>query len=495
MPQDNCDIIISNRKGVPHEIYSDSYQNQFQEGDYTLALLKTGGFMQIAYQEIDNALRNVISSKYGDWAKKHIHIDDGSFSLAAVSDGVPVGFISTYTRNLDTPLSDEQDAYIDVIELDESFRRLGIATEMITRSERWAKKAGLLQIRAWSSQDKVEAIPMWRNLGYGLCPAKIWLEWCKETVDGYYVVKQLNPVNPYPNITKLIKQDLQGVSQKPIQGFRLINAKSGVCVYKCLFGGTPAVVKYFEKEDDRREILNYRLLAQHNIPTIKTLALGTTSLVMEDISVSEQWRLGTTEDFKDADVTKSLAQWYFTFHENGSTVSELDTLYFEYDSITEENLKMLILRLPEAKELFQFLLTHYDKLRELIFKPSFTLTYNDFYWSNFVVRKDKKAAMMFDYNLLGKGYRFSDFRNVCWDLSEEAKAAFVNEYGRLYLEKHGQTRTEAEEIERRIDDVAGPLFLLFIAFTEHGNNPDWASDTKHEAIDGTLLFKAKQLLL
>ena len=69
---------------------------------------------------------------------------------------------------------------------------------------------------------------------------------------------------------------------------------------------------------------NNLVLAQHNIPTIKTYALGKTSLVMEDISVSENWRLGVAEDLADIDVAKSLAHWYFTFHENGATVSELD---------------------------------------------------------------------------------------------------------------------------------------------------------------------------
>ncbi|MCL2409694.1 MAG: aminoglycoside phosphotransferase family protein [Oscillospiraceae bacterium] len=299
----------------------------------------------------------------------------------------------------------------------------------------------------------------------------------------------------YPNITKLIKQDLQDISPKPIRNFRLIRAKSGVYVYRCLYDGIPAVIKYFEKEDDRREILNYRILARHGIPAIKTLALGKAALVMEDISISEDWRLGVSEDFADADVARSLAQWYFTFHENGSAVPELETLYFEYDRLTEENLKMLIQKLPEAEELFRFVLTHYDRLRELIYKPSFTLTYNDFYWTNFVVRNDKKAAMMFDYNLLGKGYRYSDFRNVCWGISDEARAAFVDEYNRLYFEKHGQTRTEAERVEQSIDDVAGPLFTLFVAFTEQENFPDWAEKYKNEAINGYLLSKAKQLLL
>ncbi|MBE5965772.1 MAG: GNAT family N-acetyltransferase [Lachnospiraceae bacterium] len=451
--------------------------------------------MQISYQEFDSNLLEKVATKYGEVAKNHIHTESGSFSFAAVCDDNPIGFISTYTKSLDIPINEEKDAYIDIVEVNEEYQRMGIASELVKRTEEWAKKAGLLQIRAWSSQDKVEAIPMWRSLGYGLCPAKIWLEWRKVTVDGYYVVKQLNPLNPYPNITKCIKQDIMDISSKSIQCFRLISAKNGVYVYKCLYDGIPAVVKYFEKEDDKREILNYRILAQHGIPTIKTFALGNATIVMEDITISENWRLGIAEDLEDVDVAKSLAQWYFLFHENGVAVSELDTLYFEYDSITEDNLKMLILKFPEATGLFQFLLTHYDKLRELIYKPSFTLTYNDFYWSNFVVRKDKKAAMMFDYNLLGKGYRFSDFRNVCWDMSDEAKAVFVNVYNQFYFEKHGSNRMEAEKFEKRIDEVAGDLFQLVLAFTEKEYILNWAEGVKKDALNGDLLAKAQQLLL
>jgi len=451
--------------------------------------------MQIIYREIDTEIHEKIAVKYGEAAKNHIHNENGGCSFAAMHDDTPIGFISTYTRNLAEPVGEEKDAYIDIIEVEKKHQRMGIAAELIKRTEEWAKKAGLLQIRAWSSQDKTEAIPMWRNLGYGLCPAKIWLERHNMAVDGYYVVKQLNPVNPYPHITKLIKHDLKDITPKTIQNFRLFNAKSGVYVYKCLYDGNPAVVKYLEKEDDRREILNYRILAQHGIPTIKTYALGKTAFVMEDITVSEDWRLGAADDLNDVGVAKSLAQWYFIFHENGAAVSELDTLYFEYDSLTEENFKMLIEKFPEAKELFRFLLTNHEKLRKLIYAPSFTLTYNDFYWSNFVVRKDKKAAMMFDYNLLGKGYRFSDFRNVCWDMSNEAKTAFTGEYNRLYVEKHGHNRTEAEDFERCIDDVAGDLFQLVLAFTEKADNPDWAESSKTEAQNGSLLSKVKQLLL
>jgi len=309
-------------------------------------------------------------------------------------------------------------------------------------------------------------------------------------VDSYHVL-----ANPYPNITQLIKQDLLTVSSKSIQNFRLIRAKSGVYVYNCLYDNIPAVVKYFENESDRREILNYQILVQHDIPTIQTFALGNAVLVMEDISISQDWRLGIEADLQDVAVAKSLAEWYFTFHENGFAVPELSNLYFEYDSLTKENLNLLIQKLPEAAELFQFLLTHHGKLGDLIQKPSFTLTYNDFYWTNFVVRKDKKAAMMFDYNLLGKGYRFSDFRNVCWSMSGDAKITFENEYNRLFFEKHGYNREASEKLEMRIDEVLAPIFSLFVAFIERESFPEWAEDAKNEALDGSLLVKAKQLLL
>lgn len=154
----------------------------------------------------------------------------------------------------------------------------------------------------------------------------------------------------------------------------------------------------------------------------------------------------------------------------------------------------LWLNILKTGKLFQFVLSHYEKLRELIYKPSFTLTYNDFYRTNFTVRKDKTAAMMFDYNLLGKGYRLSDFRNVCWDLSKEARAAFIGEYSSLYLEKHGHTRIEEEKPEKQIDDVAAPLFALLVAFLEHEDDENWGIDAKNEAMSGALLSKAKSLL-
>jgi hypothetical protein len=43
----------------------------------------------------------------------------------------------------------------------------------------------------WSNNSKKEAIPMWYALDYCICPAKIWVEWCSEIIDGFYVAKKL----------------------------------------------------------------------------------------------------------------------------------------------------------------------------------------------------------------------------------------------------------------------------------------------------------------
>lgn len=63
------------------------------------------------------------------------------------------------------------------------------------------------------------------------------------------------------------------------------------------------------------------------------------------------------------------------------------------------------------------------------------------------------------------------------------------------FKKHGQTRTEAEKEEERIDDVAAPLFSLLCDFQKNDKIPNWAKKPDSEYLDGSLLSKAKQLLL
>lgn len=154
--------------------------------------------MNIVYKEIDESIEKQIVNIWGDWVTEWgcLHYGDGCYSLAALVDGVPVGFISTYPLQLPEPLDMYCDAYIDDLEVAENYRRKGIASTLLSMTEEWAKAYGYRQIRSWSSDDKLEAIPMWYALGYGVCPAimrgvSVIKEFIGKPIHGFYVSKVL----------------------------------------------------------------------------------------------------------------------------------------------------------------------------------------------------------------------------------------------------------------------------------------------------------------
>lgn len=142
----------------------------------------------IDYIDADETWRQRIAEEWGDIAAQHMHIDDG-FSILALSNDEPVGLISVHWRALPPPLVDTYEGYIDIIEVRAGFRRRGIATKMIELSAERAREEGACQLRAWSSEDKMEAIPMWKALGFGLCPATTYPRGME--IRGYFVTNVL----------------------------------------------------------------------------------------------------------------------------------------------------------------------------------------------------------------------------------------------------------------------------------------------------------------
>ena len=154
--------------------------------------------MEIIYKEIDNTIEARIVNIWGDWVTKYgcLHYGKGCYSLAALADGIPVGFISTYPAKLPKPLDLYCDAFIDDLEVDEKYRRQGIASKLLSITEEWARTTGYHQIRAWSSDEQDEAIPMWYALGYTVCPAimrgeSVIKEFAGKPIHGFYVAKIL----------------------------------------------------------------------------------------------------------------------------------------------------------------------------------------------------------------------------------------------------------------------------------------------------------------
>lgn len=76
----------------------------------------------------------------------------------------------------------------------------------------------------------------------------------------------------------------------------LIQNKNGVIVTRISYHNQSYIFKYFEKEEFRREIENYNILTSLRIPTLQIFDLSDKAILMEDISVSDNYRLGCEHD-------------------------------------------------------------------------------------------------------------------------------------------------------------------------------------------------------
>ena len=114
-------------------------------------------------------------------------------------------------------------------------------------------------------------------------------------------------------------------------------------------------------------------------------------------------------------------------------------MYDESDLITLDNIKLVAEKTGTIDHpLWQIILENDSLIHKRMDALPRTLTYNDFYWTNLIVSKDGKSALMYDYNLLGKGFAYSDIRNVISSLSSQAKEAFLEEYRNSILEEQKQ---------------------------------------------------------
>jgi len=256
-----------------------------------------------------------------------------------------------------------------------------------------------------------------------------------------------------------------------------IRCKNGVTVCRVVHGDKSYVLKHFMNDSDRREIENYRILRSLGITTLRLISSTQSALLMEDVERSNTYRLGSEDDLNDIDVAVQIAKWYKKLHSKGKCFvsSYKGSLYDETDVITEANIDFIKSKTStESNPVWEVLFHNFDFIRENIAKAERTLTYNDFYYTNLIVSKDKSSAFMFDYNFLGKGYVFSDIRNVCSSLGEDAKAAFLKEYG------------DFDEKERILDNVVSPLTTLYFA-CKRDTFPKWAETSLLQLKNGQLL--------
>lgn len=282
----------------------------------------------------------------------------------------------------------------------------------------------------------------------------------------------------------MIKTQLENMNID-YDSINLIRSKDGVHVCRVKSKNKSYVLKYFEKPEYRREIKNYLLLQKLGIPTIPIIAYTDKSILMEDIEKSEKYRLGIKEDLCDTEICRHLAEWYKLLHNKGKEYVKKygSGMYAETDCITAENIDFIKSKThTENYPVWIEIERSLPYILSLIKNTEKTLTYNDFYYTNMVVAKDKSQAFMFDYNLLGKGSIASDIINVTSSLSKEAGTAFLNAYGKI------------NNRELLLNNVAGTLVSLYFASCRE-EFPQWAADELESIKNGKLLNKLKVLTI
>ena len=145
----------------------------------------------LTFSDADGSWKEQMASMWPNGSPKSFHLDDGFGIVAHVGPRL-VGFISAYWQVLPEPLVAVQEAFIDFIEVAPDHRRMGVARRLINMAKERARQHGACQLRAWSSANKIEAIPMWNSLGFALCPADPRDEGGK----GYYVAMRLDQTQP-----------------------------------------------------------------------------------------------------------------------------------------------------------------------------------------------------------------------------------------------------------------------------------------------------------
>ncbi len=250
----------------------------------------------------------------------------------------------------------------------------------------------------------------------------------------------------------------------------LIQNKDGIVVARVQSGTISYIIKYFQNEDFKREIKNYQLLNTLNIPTVKVFGFTDSAILMEDISQSDTFRLATKEDLDDVVIASKIAEWYKLLHTSSKDFAEgnITELYDETDFITRDNIELIKEKTgTQSLIVWKIIDDNFDVIVSKIKSLPRVLTYNDFYYTNLIVAKDKTSAFMFDYNLLGKGYVYSDIRNVCSSLGENAKNTFLEAYG------------DFDKNEIAVDDVASVLVTLYHA-CQRKTFPCWVNSTLNE---------------
>lgn len=96
---------------------------------------------------------------------------DGYF-LAAEENGEIAGFAAVFSRDIPAPVG-EREAFINVIEVFEDYRRKGTATMLVREVLRLEKDKYTYQVRAYCDIGNAASHGLWRKNRFGVSPVKM----------------------------------------------------------------------------------------------------------------------------------------------------------------------------------------------------------------------------------------------------------------------------------------------------------------------------------
>ena len=272
-----------------------------------------------------------------------------------------------------------------------------------------------------------------------------------------------------------------GLDPAAVERIDIVSERHGHAVWRLETAQRSYVLKWLGRGFGRVEVESYQLLQHLGVPTLPLYGSSAAALLLEDLERSPAWRLAGEADLARAEVGRAVARWYRVFHDAGETLlsqgSRPDFLTRESDVLAPETVIKTgrALQLP-GLSVWELAADHVELLRAAVERLSFTLNYNDFYWTNLALSRRegrRLEAIVFDYHLLGIGMRYSDVRNIRFSLSGAAVPAFQEAYGPL------------DPREETLDRPLATLYNLHTA-VRMADFPSWARHSRQRVVSGDL---------
>lgn len=258
-----------------------------------------------------------------------------------------------------------------------------------------------------------------------------------------------------------LKQELKKLNIS-CSNIDLIQNKDGVVVARVQSDTTSYIIKCFQNEKYKREIKNYQFLNSLNISTVNVFGVTDSAILMEDVSQSNAFRLGSKDDLYDVIVASKIAEWYKLLHTSSKDYvkKHCTKFYDETDFITRENIEFIKAKTnTQNLPVWKLIDDNFDVMVSKIKDLPRVLTYNDFYFTNLIVAINLQHLCLIIICLV-KVMSILTFA-MCSSLGENAKKAFLETYG------------EFDKSEIIVDDVASVLVTLYHA-CQRKTFPSWA---------------------